>query len=150
MNSKGVKDNFFKIDPEAHLIGDMTHINHFPGVQMWWKAIESIKRPLIFGAPPKMLEPLLVGVEEWEMLKNSDPANLLRAMDKYGVDIACLLPEREKVGSLAKIDQDVVTSALNYANAVGALATTRRGAIPATRRGSCRPPSAPAGPRCGR
>ena len=34
-------DNYFKIDPEPHLIGDMTHINHFPGVQMWWKAIET-------------------------------------------------------------------------------------------------------------
>jgi len=24
--------------------------------------------------------------------KNADPESLLRAMDKYGVDIACLLP----------------------------------------------------------
>lgn len=87
------KDNYFKIDPEAHLIGDMTHINHFPGVQMWWKAIENIKRPLVLGAPSKLLEPMMDGVEEWELMKNSDPNNLLRAMDKYGVDIACLLPE---------------------------------------------------------
>ena len=29
----------------------------------------------------------------WEIEKNADPNNLLRAMDKYGVDIACLLPE---------------------------------------------------------
>ena len=27
------------------------------------------------------------------MVKNSDPNSLLAAMDKYGVDIACLLPE---------------------------------------------------------
>jgi len=32
-------------------------------------------------------------MEEWEMQKNPDPSSLLRAMDKYGVDIACLLPE---------------------------------------------------------
>ena len=40
---------------------------------MWWKAIESIKRPLLFGAPAKMLAPYLVGMEEWEMEKNADP-----------------------------------------------------------------------------
>lgn len=45
--------------------------------------------------------------------------------------IARLLPERERLGSLRKIDQDVVTAALHYANAVGALTCTRPGAIPA-------------------
>ena len=34
------KDDFFKIDPEAHLLGNMEPIEHFPGVQMWWKAID--------------------------------------------------------------------------------------------------------------
>ena len=86
-------DSYFKIDPEAHLIGDMTHINHFPGVQSWWKAIENIGRPLVTGAPAKLLEPFMNGLEEWEIQKNADPNNMLRAMDKYGVDIACLLPE---------------------------------------------------------
>jgi len=38
-------DGFFKIDPECHIIGDMEPVNHFPGVQMWWKAIDSIMRP---------------------------------------------------------------------------------------------------------
>jgi predicted TIM-barrel fold metal-dependent hydrolase len=32
-------------------------------------------------------------MEPWEMEKSSDPETLLVAMDKYGVDIACLLPE---------------------------------------------------------
>ena len=32
-------DDYFKIDPELHLVGDMQLYNHFPGVQMWWKAI---------------------------------------------------------------------------------------------------------------
>ena len=32
-------------------------------------------------------------MEDWELEKNADPNSLLRAMDKYGVDIACLLPE---------------------------------------------------------
>ena len=83
------KDNYFKIDPEAHLIGDMTPLNHFPGVQMWWRAIANIARPLIMGTPLADLALL----EQREMVKDHDPANLLWAMDKYGVDIACLLPE---------------------------------------------------------
>ena len=87
------KDDYFKIDPECHLIGDMEHINHFPGVQMWWKAIDNIARPLMTGCPPEMLTPLIVGMEEDEMQKNPDPENIIWAMDKYGVDIACLLPE---------------------------------------------------------
>ncbi|MGO9566950.1 MAG: amidohydrolase family protein [Desulfomonilaceae bacterium] len=83
------KDDFFKIDPEPHLIGDMTQVNHFPGVQMWWKAIEAIKRPLLTGTPPEVFQ----GMEAWEMEKSVDPNRLVDAMDKYGVDIACLLPE---------------------------------------------------------
>src|SRR5208283_1679354 len=83
------KDDFFKIDPEPHLIGDMTQVNHFPGVQMWWKAIEAIKRPLLTGTPPEVFQ----GMEAWEMEKSADPNRLVDAMDKYGVDIACLLPE---------------------------------------------------------
>ena len=41
------KDDYLKIDPEPHLIGDMSPVNHFPGVQMWWRAIDNITRPLI-------------------------------------------------------------------------------------------------------
>jgi hypothetical protein len=82
-------DDFFKIDPEPHLIGDMAQVNHFPGVQMWWRAIEAIKRPLLTGTPPEVFQ----GMEAWEMEKSTDPNRLVDAMDKYGVDIACLLPE---------------------------------------------------------
>lgn len=87
------KDGYFKIDPECHLIGDMEHINYFPGVQMWWRAIENIRRPLMLGAPVSLLEPFIKGMEEREMLKDANPESILWAMDKYGVDIACLLPE---------------------------------------------------------
>jgi predicted TIM-barrel fold metal-dependent hydrolase len=83
------KDSFFKIDPEAHLIGDLEQVKHFPGVQMWWRSIENIRRPLLTGVPPEAF----AGVEPWEMAKEADPAVLLKAMDKYGVDVACLLPE---------------------------------------------------------
>ncbi|RJP36355.1 MAG: amidohydrolase [Desulfobacteraceae bacterium] len=87
--SEFVKDDYFKIDPEPHLIGNMDLVNHFPGVKMWWRAIDAIHRPLLIGAPPEAY----VGMEEWEMQKITDPASIVRAMDKYGVDIACLLPE---------------------------------------------------------
>jgi uncharacterized protein len=89
MNHSVWEDGFFKIDPECHIIGDMEPINHFPGVQMWWRAIDGIMRPTMQGIP----EELLNSVEPWEMAKSTDPENILRAMDKYGVDVACLLPE---------------------------------------------------------
>jgi len=89
MGTEFKKDDFFKIDPECHLIGNMEPINHFPGVKMWWKAIAGISRPLMMGTPIEAM----AGVEPWEATKSSDPARLLAAMDKYGVDIACLLPE---------------------------------------------------------
>jgi predicted TIM-barrel fold metal-dependent hydrolase len=83
------KDDFFKIDPEAHLLGEMEPINHFPGVQMWWQAIESIRRPLLLGLKPYVFE----GLDPKELSKDEDPDALLEYMDKYGVDIACCLPE---------------------------------------------------------
>ena len=49
-------DDYFKIDPEAHFVGDMKPFEHFPGVQMWWRAIHNIARPLMMGAPPGALE----------------------------------------------------------------------------------------------
>ena len=45
--------------------------------------------------------------------------------------ITRLLPEREKVGSLRRVDRELVRAALEFANAVGALTCTRPGAIPA-------------------
>ena len=45
--------------------------------------------------------------------------------------ITRLLPERERLGSLATVDREYVGDALRYANAVGALTCTKPGAIPA-------------------
>jgi predicted TIM-barrel fold metal-dependent hydrolase/putative sterol carrier protein len=89
METTTAHDAFFKIDPECHLIGNMEPVNHFPGVQMWWRAIDGITRPLMQGAPEKYYRTL----EPWELEKSADPELILKAMDKYGVDIACLLPE---------------------------------------------------------
>jgi predicted TIM-barrel fold metal-dependent hydrolase len=83
------KDHYFKVDPEFHLIGDMDHIRHFPGVQMWWRSTEGIKRALNTGIKPSVLE----GLDPWEFEKQKDPEMLMKILDKYGVDIACLLPE---------------------------------------------------------
>jgi predicted TIM-barrel fold metal-dependent hydrolase len=83
------KDDFFKIDPECHLVGDMKSLQHYPGVQMWWKAAEGITRSFNTGMPPNIMEEL----EPHEREKNSDPESYIAVMDKYGVDIACLLPE---------------------------------------------------------
>src|SRR5271166_5218584 len=82
-------DKYFKIDPELHLIGDMGLYDHFPGVQMWWKAIQNITRPLLLGMP----QDLLAQVAPGDLQPNADPEALLVAMDRYGVDIGCVLPE---------------------------------------------------------
>jgi predicted TIM-barrel fold metal-dependent hydrolase len=89
MSAAFIKDDYFKIDPEPHLIGNLETVNHFPGVQMWWRAIANIGRPIAMSTPPEYYE----GLEPHEMAKQADPNRLLEAMDKYGVDIACLLPE---------------------------------------------------------
>ncbi len=89
MTTEFKKDDYFKIDPEPHLVGDLEPIKHFPGVQMWWRAIEGCRQALVGNMPPEAIE----GVEAHEAEKNPDPLALLAAMDKYGVDIACLLPE---------------------------------------------------------
>src|SRR5512136_2329876 len=76
MTHNSSNDGFFKIDPECHIIGDMEPVNHFPGVQMWWKSIDGIMRPLMQGAPADTMKEL----EPWEMQKSTDPENILRAM----------------------------------------------------------------------
>jgi predicted TIM-barrel fold metal-dependent hydrolase len=82
-------DKYFKIDPEMHLIGDMGLYDHFPGVQMWWHAIQNITRPLLLGMPQDLIAQLAPG----DMQPNADPEAVLVTMDRYGVDLACVLPE---------------------------------------------------------
>ena len=56
MTAEFPQDDYFKLDPEAHMIGRMEPLNHFPGVRMWWKAIEHTSRPLLFGTPPEAFQ----------------------------------------------------------------------------------------------
>ncbi len=81
------QDNYFKIDVEAHLIGDMKHIEYFPGVQAWWKGIAGTTRMLLLNVPEDY------AIEPEEMEKRDHPEDLIELMDHYGVDMACLLPE---------------------------------------------------------
>ena len=80
MSADFQKDDFFKIDPEAHLLGDIESIKHFPGVQMWWKAVEGCKRALFTGMPPAKLQEL----EPHEADKTADPEALLPAIRNAG------------------------------------------------------------------
>jgi predicted TIM-barrel fold metal-dependent hydrolase len=89
MPARFEKDDYFKIDPEFHLVGDMEPIKHFPGVQMWWRASSGITLALNTGMKPSILE----GLDEWEFQKQHDPELLIEMMNRYGIDIACLLPE---------------------------------------------------------
>jgi len=50
------KDDYFKIDPECHMVGNSEPWEYFPGVQMWWKSIDSVKRPLTLGIRGLILE----------------------------------------------------------------------------------------------
>lgn len=54
MTTEFKKDAFFKIDPEFHLVGDMGHLLHFPGVQMWWRAVKGITPAMNTGIKPEV------------------------------------------------------------------------------------------------
>jgi predicted TIM-barrel fold metal-dependent hydrolase len=82
------KDNFFKIDPECHLITNISLFEHYPGFKMWWGAVPNILRALNMGLKEEELP-----LEPYELEHTPDPEMILKAMDKYGVDIACILPE---------------------------------------------------------
>ena len=82
------KDDYFKIDPEPHILGE-DHPDYFPGVKLWWHSVMAIKRPLMMGMPQSIMDLF----EDSELKPDPDPDMLIAAMDKYGVDIGCLLPE---------------------------------------------------------
>lgn len=84
------KDDYFKIDIECHIIGDQEQINYFPGVKMWWNAVKGVANPLWHcETPPNFYEDMA----PYEKEKRGGVESLIEYMDRYGVDIACLLPE---------------------------------------------------------
>lgn len=81
------KDDYFKVDVEMHIVGDMKPIEYFPGVQAWWKGIAGVTRPLMTGLKPEHFPT----VEE--ITKRPEPEAIIEWMDAYGVDVACVIPE---------------------------------------------------------
>ncbi len=81
------KDEHFKIDVEVHLSGDKTHINYYPGVQLWWRGVDGTRRAFGAGGKRKVSE-----IRETEEKKAPEEDRLIAYMDRYGVDMACLLP----------------------------------------------------------
>jgi len=81
-----VKDDYFKIDVECHLSGDKEYINYFPGVQKWWTGVDNIRGA--FGAREKRKVSAIRDKE-----KVPEEEKLIEYMDRYGVDMACVLPE---------------------------------------------------------
>lgn len=86
--SEFVKDEYFKIDVEVHLSGDKTHINYYPGVQQWWQGVDGARRAFGAGGKRKISE-----VREKEEKNASEEERLITYMDRYGVDLICVLPE---------------------------------------------------------
>jgi predicted TIM-barrel fold metal-dependent hydrolase len=87
MEANFEKDDYFKIDVEAHIIGDMKHIEYFPGVQAWWKGVAGATRMLLLNIPEEY------ALEPEDLVKRDTPEDLIELMDSFGVDMACLLPE---------------------------------------------------------
>ena len=84
-----LKDDYFKIDVEAHIIGGVDHkyYDYFPGYQTWWRSVSGIFRPL-YGPPGSPALP-----REGELEREHTLENCLRIMDKHEIDMLCLIPE---------------------------------------------------------
>ncbi len=81
------KDDFFKVDIEMHIVGDMTPIEYFPGVQAWWRGIAGVTRQFLLGLKPEDMP------TAEEITKRAEPEAVIEWMDMYGVDVACVIPE---------------------------------------------------------
>jgi len=86
--SEFTKDDYFKIDVEAHLSGDKKYISYYPGVQLWWRGVDGTRRAFGAGEKRKVSE-----IREKEQEEAPEEDSLITFMDRYGVDLACILPE---------------------------------------------------------
>jgi predicted TIM-barrel fold metal-dependent hydrolase len=89
-----VKDDYFKIDVECHLSGDTKkYFDYFPEYKKWVYGTAETAR--CFGAVPHH------DTKDWkDKIETKPPKSdlaedeqLLVYMDRYGVDMACVLPE---------------------------------------------------------
>ena len=88
MESAGL-DDYFKLDSEAHVWPDTSDIKYFPGFQWEEPAFQGVAR--ILGIAKQWETKTEKG--DVEFPKSNDPEVLIQLMDKYGVDMACILPE---------------------------------------------------------
>ncbi len=87
------KDDYFKVDVECHLSGDTKkYFDYFPAYKQWVYGTAETARA--FGAVPHHPE-ASKGHEAAKPDKPEMPEDeqLLVYMDRYGVDVACVLPE---------------------------------------------------------
>ena len=84
-----VKDDYFKFDVEAHLWPDTSDIKFYPGFQWEEPAFQGVTR--ILGISKVWETKTKHG--DVEFPKSNDPEVLIERMNKYGVDMACLVPE---------------------------------------------------------
>lgn len=98
-------DDFFKLDVELHLSTPTTDINYFPEMKRYAKLAGGFRRYLYGpeGGPAwprpskesKDLDPA-AGAGGYQ---TPTPEDIIAVMDKYGVDMACVLPESMMVST---------------------------------------------------
>ncbi len=90
-----VKDDYFKIDCECHLSGDTKkYFDYFPAYKQW--VYGTAMTAAAFGAVPKhhtAEAPKAHEAPKPAKPEMSEDEQLLVYMDRYGVDMACVLPE---------------------------------------------------------
>jgi len=91
------KDDFFKIDVECHIATPLGDTNYFPRIQAYKEGVSGMRRAM-WGAPGGPVWRQYGGKpskfwETWGEEGLPTPEELIAAMDKIGVDMACLLPE---------------------------------------------------------
>src|SRR3972149_11293359 len=90
------KDDYFKIDVECHLSGDQKkYFDYFPAYKQW--QFGTAMTAAAFGAAPKHHAAEAPKAKEAPKAppkpEMSEDEQLLVYMDRYGVDMACILPE---------------------------------------------------------
>jgi uncharacterized protein len=90
-----VKDDYFKIDVECHLSGEANkkYFNYFPEYRKWVYGTAETARA--FGATPHHVTKDWKDAPVTKAEKSDIPEEdqLIVYLDRYGVDMACILPE---------------------------------------------------------
>ena len=86
----------FKIDVECHVGAPVSDVSYFPNLQRYKRGVPGLRRAM-YGPPGGPASRLYGGTsrfwETWGEEGLPTPEQLIQAMDKLGVDMACLLPE---------------------------------------------------------